>query len=146
MSTKLLSALCFIGVLGCTQQPDQVAELEKEVLSIHDEVMPKMDDIMELKRELKYKMTALDSLQQEGMSSSNLAEERMRASDLNRQLVVADSLMMEWMYHYRGDSAKALPKEQALQYFGAEKEKINDVKSRTLKSIEEAKGFLQPKP
>ncbi|HEV7349946.1 viral A-type inclusion protein [Telluribacter sp.] len=134
--------LAVIALGSCTQDADKVKEIEQEVLDIHDEVMPKMDDVMKLKQQLKTKLANLDSLQQEGISSNTMAEERIKASDLNRQLVLADSLMMEWMYQYRGDSAKALPSDQAMDYFNKEKEKITVVKDKTLKSIKEAEGFL----
>ena len=51
--------------------------------------------------------------------------------------------MMEWMYQYDGDSAKALPSDQALAYFRKEKERIEEVKEKTDKSIQEAQAFLK---
>jgi hypothetical protein len=131
------------GTLACSQEEDKVQVLEKEVLAIHDEVMPKMDDIMLLKRQLSVKLKELDSLQQEGVSSNTLAEQRLKMYDLTRQLTQADSLMMEWMYQYRGDSAKALAIPEAIGYFENEKEKINRVKAQTTRSIQQTKEFLK---
>lgn len=143
MNVKTLAVLSLVALVSCNQEKDQVQEAEKEVLTIHDEVMPKMDDVMKLKQGLTARIARLDSMQEDGVSSTTLAEERLKATDLSRQLVLADSLMMEWMYQYRGDSAKALPSDQALQYFSKEKEKITVVKEKTLKSIQEAEGFLK---
>ncbi len=139
----VVSSLLIFGTIACNQEAEQVASLEKEVLAIHDEVMPQMTDIMKLKRQLSTKISELDSLQQEGVSSTTFAEQRLKASDLNRDLTVADSLMMQWMYTYRGDSAKVLPAKEALIYFQSEKEKISEVKLKTDQSVQAAKEFLK---
>lgn len=139
-----IGTLLVAGLLiACNQEADQVKEVETEVMDIHDEVMPKMDDIMRYKKQLSDKMTQLDSLQQEGVSSNTLAQERQKALELSRQLTLADSLMMEWMYRYRGDSAKALAPAEALSYFNQEKEKITRVKEQTNRSIQETEEFLK---
>lgn len=136
----LLTAFTFSA---CTKNADQVADLEKEVLGIHDDVMPKMGEIMALKKGLTQKIAQLDSLQQEGASSTTLAQERQQALDLSSRLSRADSLMMGWMHEYKGDSAKALPAGQALEYFRLEKDKIVAVQEATTTSIQEAREFLK---
>lgn len=118
-------------------------KVESEVMAIHDEVMPKLETIVNLKDKLTSKMIQLDSLQQEGVSSTTLAQQRVKAFELSHQLSAADSMMMEWMYRYRGDSAKVLPPEEALKYFLKEKEKITHVKEETEKSIQQTKDFLK---
>lgn len=140
-----LPALFFLLVLsGCSgDKKDQVFELESEVMTIHDEVMPQMDEIMTLKSQLSKKIQSMDSLQNEGISSNTIAEERIKAVDLNQKLNESDKLMMSWMHGYRGDSAKNLKPESAVAYFEKEKEKILEVKQITIKSIQEAKTFLE---
>jgi hypothetical protein len=133
-----LAAILF----ACGQDKDRVIELEGQVLAIHDEVMPRMDDIMTLKSQLSKKILKMDSLQNEGISGNNIAEERMKAADLNQKLNESDKLMMEWMHTYRGDSAKKLQPEQAVLYFEAEKKKIEEVKQVTIKSIKDTQDFL----
>ncbi|MCE7040970.1 viral A-type inclusion protein [Dyadobacter sp. CY312] len=131
------------AIFGCGQDKDKVMELEGEVLTIHDDVMPKMDEIMTLKMQLSKKIVQLDSLQNEGITGNTLAEERMKAVDLNQKLNESDKLMMGWMNEYRGDSAKKLKAVDAIAYFENEKTKIEEVKQITLKSINEAKSFLE---
>ncbi|GHB77514.1 viral A-type inclusion protein [Persicitalea jodogahamensis] len=144
MKTILSAALLFIvSLAACNKSAEQVKEIEEEVMAIHDQVMPKMSDIMSLKKQLSAKMVELDSLQQEGVSSTTLAEQKMKAMELSQELTTADSLMMEWMYQYRGDSAKALPAGDALVYFRLEKDKITDVQKRTNQSLEAARDFLK---
>lgn len=144
MKIKLVTLLFLsFAFAACNQGGERVEETEDEVMAIHDEVMPKMQVIMNLKKQLSAKLLELDSLQQEGVSSNTLAEQKMKALELSRDLTLADSLMMDWMYQYRGDSAKALPAGDALVYFRLEKDKILDVQKRTNQSLEAARGFLK---
>ncbi|WP_026632208.1 hypothetical protein [Dyadobacter alkalitolerans] len=145
MKYSILSVLVLALLSGCGTEgkQDKASELETEVMTIHDEVMPQMDQIMTLKSKLSKKIQHMDSLQNEGISSNTIAEERMKAVDLNQKLNESDKLMMSWMHAYRGDSAKKLKPESAIQYFESEKEKILQVKQVTLKSIQEAQTFLE---
>ncbi len=144
MNTKLVTFLFILfAFVACNQGRERAEETEDEVMAIHDEVMPKMQDILNLKKQLSAKLLELDSLQQEGVSSNTLAEQKMKALELSRDLTLADSLMMDWMYQYRGDSAKALPTGDALLYFRLEKDKISDVQKRTNQSLEAAREFLK---
>jgi predicted RNase H-like nuclease (RuvC/YqgF family) len=135
--------LTFLASCGKEAKKDKVSELEAEVMTIHDEVMPQMDEIMTLKSQLSKKILSMDSLQNEGISSNTIAERRIKAVDLNQKLNESDKLMMSWMHAYRGDSAKKLKPESAVAYFEQEKEKILQVKQVTLKSIQEAQSFLE---
>ncbi|SKB52376.1 viral A-type inclusion protein [Dyadobacter psychrophilus] len=145
MKYPILSLLAMVLLASCGQEAkkDKVTELEAEVMTIHDEVMPQMDQIMTLKSQLSKKIQHMDSLQNEGISSNTIAEERIKAVDLNQKLNESDKLMMSWMHSYRGDSAKKLAPEGAVAYFEKEKEKILEVKQLTLKSIQEAQTFLE---
>lgn len=145
MKNYLLAATTLLLIYGCDSnaEKDKITGLETEVLTLHDEVMPKMDEIMTLKSQLSKKIQRMDSIQNEGISSITFAEERIKAVDLNQKLNESDKLMMQWMHEYRGDSAKKLKSDQALAYFEKEKEKILNVKQTTLKSIQEAKTFLE---
>lgn len=133
-----------IGALlfSCNKDADRVLELESEVMQIHDDVMPQMDDIMTLKSKLSKKIMRMDSLQNEGVAGNNLAEERMKATEINQKLNESDKLMMDWMHSYRGDSAKKLKSADAIIYFESQKSKIIEVKEITSKTIQEAKSFL----
>jgi hypothetical protein len=133
-----ISALLF----SCNKDADRVLELESEVMQIHDDVMPQMDDIMTLKSKLSKKIMRMDSLQNEGVAGNNLAEERMKATEINQKLNESDKLMMDWMHSYRGDSAKKLKAADAIIYFESQKSKIIEVKEITSRTIQEAKSFL----
>ncbi|GLU51580.1 viral A-type inclusion protein [Dyadobacter frigoris] len=131
-----------LSLSSCNKDADKVLELEGEVMTIHDEVMPWMDDIMTLKSKLSKKIVHMDSLQNEGIAGNNIAEERIKATEINQKLNESDKLMMDWMHEYRGDSAKKLKPEEAILYFETQKKRIIDVKEITSKNIQEAKTFL----
>ena len=123
---------------------DSFATLDSEILDIHDEVMPKLEDLNHYAEEIRGRIARLDSLQQEGVSSNTIAEQRLKASDLLARLQAADSLMWDWMRGYEADSAKALADEnEVLKYFEGEKKKILEVKEQTESSIREAQSFLE---
>lgn len=144
MNKYIYSLGMSVILASCAQDTDKVTELESEVMTIHDEVMPRMDDIMTLKAKLSKKIMSLDSLQNEGISGNTLAEQRIKAADLNQKLNESDKLMMDWMHSYRGDSAKKLKSEQAILYFESEKKKIEEVQQITTKNINDVKAFLEP--
>ena len=130
------------ALFSCNKDADKVLELESEVMRIHDDVMPQMDDIMTLKSKLSRKIIQMDSLQNEGVAGNSLAQERIKATEINQKLNESDKLMMDWMHAYRGDSAKKLKPSEAIQYFEVQKDKIVEVKEITSKNILEAKAFL----
>ena len=52
----VLSLFILALVWGCGQKTQDNQALYDEVMKVHDEVMPKMDDIYKLKQELKKQM------------------------------------------------------------------------------------------
>ena len=142
MNKYVLTLGITLSFLACNKDADKVLELEGEVMTIHDEVMPQMDDIMTLKSKLSKKIIQMDSLQNEGIAGNNIAEERIKATEINQKLNESDKLMMDWMHEYRGDSAKKLKAEDAILYFETQKKRIIEVKEITSKNIQEAKTFI----
>lgn len=139
----VIFALCG-AFWACNSGEKAVKKTEDEVLAIHDEVMPKIDDIMKLKKQLKLRIASLDSLKASGSATATLRtdEEREQASRLVGDLTIADSLMMGWMSHYNGDTLAKLSSEEALNYLAAQKDQITDVKKRVTTSIEQSRQFL----
>lgn len=143
--------LPLIGLLTCltlacndNAQKETIDKTEKEVFDLHDEVMPKIDDIMKLRKQISQRITALDSLANASPSARlRTDDEKEQAYRLNRQLADADSLMMSWMNGYNGDTLKKLEPTDALHYLEQEKQKITDVKQKINSSIEQARQYLQ---
>ncbi|MFM9838085.1 MAG: hypothetical protein ACKVOQ_07460 [Cyclobacteriaceae bacterium] len=109
------------------ENPNQA--LYDQVMDIHDEVMPRSEDIYQLKKELQEKV----------VSTPNLVAEKKQELELAiAQLDSADQSMMDWMHHFHPlpDSAD---QEKARAYLESEMEKIKKVRELTSESIEKAK-------
>jgi len=136
-------SLFFFAACQNSGQGDAVKTAEAEVFKIHDEVMPRIGDIMKLQKQLKQRITDSASVGQATPSATlRNDEEKDQAMRLNRRLAEADSLMMDWMSNYKSDTLALLKPEQALQYLDAEKQKIADVQKKITSSIADAKQFL----
>jgi hypothetical protein len=132
---------------ACHSDEEAVKEAENDVFAIHDKLMPKMDDIMKMRKQLKQRITSLDSLKESGSATATVRvdEEREQAIRLRRDLDVADSLMMNWMDQYNGDTLQKLSSNEALRYLSAQKDQINDVNSKIKTSLDQAGQFLGKK-
>lgn len=143
-SLKLLS-IVLILLFGCKEKshehqqghnataPDVVEasgnqELYNEVMEIHDEVMPKMNDIHTAKQEL-----------QEKLSKPNLTEvEKIKVQALISKLDSAGEGMMVWMRQFR-PIPDSLGEEKAREYLEDEMEKVKKVKESILTALAQVK-------
>ncbi|GAB4046890.1 viral A-type inclusion protein [Spirosoma litoris] len=133
---------------SCNSGEEAVKKAENEVFAIHDEIMPKvMGDLVKLKKQLNQRGTSLDSLKANGSAAATVRvdEEKAQVVRLNQDLLVADSLMNNWMAQYNGDTLAKLSSDEALNYLAAQKDQITDVKKKVNTSIEQAKQFLGKK-
>ena len=149
---KILFSFATIAIIStsfwaCGSNEGAVKEAENDVFAIHDEVMPKVGKIMKLQKQLKQRISSLDSLKETGSAAATLriSEDREQASRLSQNLRVADSLMMNWMGGYNGDTLAKLSSEEALNYLAAQNDQITDVKTKVNTSIDQASQFLGKK-
>lgn len=146
---SLITSLVVTGMLlgACQKGDDAVKQAENEVFAIHDEVMPKMGDMLKLRKQLNQRIASLDSAAASGSAAGTLRtdEEKEQARLLSRNLTDADSLMMNWMNQYKGDTLTKLPPDDALRYLSGQKDQITDVKSKFITSIDQARQFLGKK-
>ena len=96
------------------------------VMGIHDEIMPKMQDIFNIKTALE------DKLPNSNVNNDSLA---VIIDDLEQ----AEAGMMNWMRSFRPD--KTLGHDSLMQYYRSEKEKIEKVKEEMESSLEKAKSM-----
>lgn len=128
---RLFALLLLSATFSCQNTDTQaVVKLEGEVMAIHDEIMPKMEEIMNLQAKLK-RRTETDSLV------------RPTADSLGRVLGEADNAMSDWMAEYQADAVKTMPAAEAKTYLEGEKRKIEDVKTKTNQGIAAANAFLK---
>ena len=159
----LLSMILTLGLMGGCKQASEKAEtaghadhnhaghnheaasgsgkLFAEVMAVHDEMMPKLDDVMALKSQAKQKMNQLDSLAKTGGKLETTAE-KQQLDSLVAELDRADNAMMDWMHNFDSDM-KGRTEDQKSEYLESEKVKIAAVKEKMLGSIAKAESRLQ---
>lgn len=111
----------------------QFADMQEEAMEAHDAIMPKMGDLMRLKKELG----------KVGNASPVIAEQQMA-------LQKAHDDMMDWMHSYseKFPYEYELPEDatiaaQKLEEMKAEKNTIVELKKRTIEIIAQAEELLQ---
>ena len=140
---KLIVSAITMAILGsCGQDKAAVEQAEKEVFVIHDEVMPKIGQLMEYKEALSKEITSLDSLLKI-KSIDSLQKRKEEALALSSSLQDADKGMMDWMHDYNGDSLKTLSGDEALKAMNAEKAKIGAVRDTMLESMGKTAQLLK---
>ncbi len=105
--------------------------LYDEVMNVHDEVMPKMDDIYKLKEQLKKQIADAPDMVQERRKAVETAILRLDS---------ASDGMMVWMRNFN-PLPDSLGEEQARQYLEDERKKVTQVKEDMLEAIEEAESL-----
>ncbi len=113
---------------GVEGNPNQA--LYDQVMDIHDEVMPKMEDLYKIKSQLQEKIA----------NSPDMVKERKVALEkMILELDEASNAMMDWMHQFNPlpDSAD---EEDSRAYLETQMEKIKKVKEEMLTTLERAKG------
>ncbi len=121
----------------------QVDSLKKNVMAVHDAVMPKMDAIMSLRMQTQQQLKQLDSLEKANPKQAN-PPQRQELSTLLTELDAADEAMMQWMQQYDGQ-LKDKTDEQKIVYLQNEKVRIDSVQTLMLNSISKGEQLLQKK-
>ena len=104
--------------------------LYEEVMKVHDEVMPKMNDVYKAKEELKNQIA----------NTPGMAEEKKKEIESSiSKLDSASEGMMVWMRNFN-PLPDSLGEEQAREYLENEMAKVKKVKEDVLEALEKAKG------
>ena len=108
----------------------QKREKVKEVMAIHDEAMPWMDEIHSLRKKIEERKT-----------TSNSDSLTYYYDSLLMDLDNADNIMMTWMRRYKepNDTGKL---DLALGYLENEKIEISKVRDQMAKAIQNAKDAI----
>ena len=148
MDRFVLLVLCFL-VLSCGNNKDtestdegnnsnlsetEITNIQKQledslysvVMGIHDEIMPKMQDIFNIKTALE------DKSSNSGVNNDSLAL-------IIDELKQAEAGMMNWMRSFKPD--KTVGHDSLMQYYRSEKEKIEKVKEEMETSLKKAKSM-----
>lgn len=131
----ILAIILLFAVFGYScKQENKVEKMKAEVMAVHDDVMPEMGNLMNLKSQLKEKISSLDSL--EGLA--NLEELNLLIQNLEE----ADEAMMDWMRNYKDPSGE-MTEDQALEYLKEKIKSIKEVKQKINTSKAEAMEALK---
>lgn len=143
MKTFFWTLLCLslVVALGCKEKShehpghDATAQdvtetsgnqaLYNEVMKIHDEVMPKIEDIHNAKRALKEKLETAPAADKPGIEATIA------------RLDSADDGMMKWMHEFN-PLPDSLGEEKAREYLENEMEKVKKVREDILQALEQA--------
>lgn len=115
------------------QKEDQ---LRSEVMAIHDEVMPRTEEMYRLRKRLQ---AMADSLLKQDMTDTLLRHEIER---LIFKLRKADDSMMSWMHNYNG-GAGLYDHDEVMRYLQEEKTKIEAVRQAIVEAIDSTHAFLE---
>lgn len=133
MSIKQVVLLGLVAFASCNHKgvdPVQVKSLEAEVMAIHDEVMPRMGEVVKL-------ADKLDSL----VLTSNDSTSALQVKAAAEQLHHADKAMMHWMRNYHKPEE---PYDTAtINYLGKEKVKVEELRLQILTAIEKGNSIVK---
>ena len=133
MRKTLIFLLLSVCLFNCSSNDKE--SLYKEVITVHDEVMPKMEQVSKLSQDLKAKAESISS--NPASDKSTLASINKSIEDLNS----ASRSMMKWMREFN-TSYDTLPEEVSIKYLKEEKLEIDQVKKDMIKAIEDGKKQL----
>jgi hypothetical protein len=127
IKTRLVILVSVMLLAGCEKSNQ---ELYDEVMQVHDEVMPKMEDLYKAKVALKARI----------LDDPDLPEsEKKEINDRIAQLDSAGDGMMVWMRQFN-PLPDSLGEEKARQYLQGERQKVQKVKEDILQALKDAES------
>jgi hypothetical protein len=140
----LLAACSEKKVSDTTQEQDTTlvsAKLFKEVMSVHDEVMPRMDELMNFKSKAKKKIETLDSLNKI-KTKPEYATEKQQLDSLLTDLDAADNAMMDWMHQF-DSKMEGKTESQKSEYLKDQQLKVKAMRDKMVYGLDKAKKILK---
>lgn len=139
MKNYFVGILSIVLIASCTDPKMQKVEtLKTECIANHDEVMPRMSEIVEISSGIKEMRAELDT---DTTDSAALIRK-----NLVLQVELLDSAhesMMVWMNEYVPDYDLDHDADQSIKFYEEQKVRIAEVKELMLKSIEDGKNTLE---
>ena len=113
-------------IFSCSSETEK---LRSEVMAVHDEVMPQMDDIMREKARLTV-------LMEDTRDSAKIIQIRTAISELD----AADEGMMQWMRSFSPDEYEN-NEDALIQYYQEEKLRIEEVRTNMLNALNNSRSI-----
>lgn len=158
MKNSFVLIIIFTVLTACSKKENTNADaltIYKESMKIHDEIMPRMDEIFTLQQNIALQ---LDSLKKDSVGNASLIQKRRTAI---HNLTLAEKVMMDWMHniqdvpgnedsnvhahHNSHEQPSSSTPEEILNIQKAQKESIEIVKRDMEESIAKAKELLNKK-
>lgn len=111
-----LSSLILLGTSCQSSEETAIKELNDSVMNLHDNLMPKTEQIIQLK-------TSLDSLSK--------GPDSVHVKKLIQSLDRADNEMMHWMHQFSLDSLAKMEFQAKLSYLQDQLKKLKSVETLT---------------
>ena len=123
-------------MMSCEEKKKEAQDvLYDQVMEVHDEIMPKMGDIMKYKKQLKSKVDAL--AENAEMNSEKISELQQAIAELDN----SHEEMMAWMREFNPDF-EGLVSEEIMKYLDEQKAKIEQVGKVTYAALNHAEKLL----
>jgi hypothetical protein len=135
----LYSLIIALAIVGCqksehghhhdgnaTESDSTNIILYNQVMDIHDEVMPKMEDLYNKKKDLQ----AL-------LNNSPSAADKKKFETRIAEIDSANKLMEDWMHEFNPPDTASVDKEQIRAYLESEMVKVKRVKEAMLEALKE---------
>ncbi len=146
---KLIIACSFLILLSCGKTSDHSGHNEgnsdngdnpnqalyDQVMDIHDEVMPKMEDLYKMKKDLQDKIASTPDM---------VVEQKKELESMISNLDSASNAMMGWMHEFN-PLPDSTDQEAAREYLENEMERIKKVRDQTNETLEKAKSIIEKK-
>jgi paraquat-inducible protein B len=135
-SFVLMSLLMLVLLVSCKDQQEQAKdELYERVMTIHDEIMPKMGDLSKYKKELEQKIDELASKSEVDSAQIRDLEETIEELDNSHEA------MMGWMHQFDNDFEGQV-NEEIMKYLNVQLDKIEEVGKMTNAALQDAQDQL----
>ncbi len=125
---KITLIVLVSSLIGCDKPVKQEKPLYDQVMDIHDEVMPKMNDLYKLRKQLQ------DSI---ANTADIPEEEKMEMEQTILQLDSASNSMMVWMREFNPPDQK--DKDAFQKYMESELVKVKKMREDVMWALDKAK-------
>jgi hypothetical protein len=124
----LICSLLITGLWSCSQAEEKLSEeLQTKVLELHDNLMPKTEELISMQSQL-------DSLSK--------GKDTVHVNKLKRALAKSDQAMMDWMHQFSVDSLSKMDVKSKIEYLGKQYKDLQDLQKLTDSSLHAAKAYL----
>lgn len=135
---RMIYALVALGIAltACNQKKKLEDELFKEVIDIHDEVMPEMGTLRSMSKSIQVQIDSLGA-----DSTYQNASQRKQMEETVEKLKKANESMMEWMRQFE-QVEEGTPHGEVMKYLKEQKRMIEKVRDDMLEARKEGEYYL----